>query len=153
GFREKINRHAFDRALASGQDVRLLWNHNQDEPLARVSNKSLRLWTDDAGLHFDAVLPNTTRGRDLHELIRSGVVGECSFGFGLAKSDGDRWFNEVDPKTGQQTLCRELLDLRLQELSPVTFPAYSQGTQVDARAVETDASDEDEYYLYTPDYD
>jgi hypothetical protein len=48
----------------------------------------------------------------------------------------DNWF--IDDSQGG-ALCRELLEVRLLEVSPCTFPAYSQ-TSVSARAVAQAAS-------------
>jgi hypothetical protein len=64
-----------------------------------------------------AQLPNTTRGRDIAELLRTKVIDSMSFGFNVIK---DNWSS--DGKT------RTLESVRLFEVSIVSFPAYSATT-------------------------
>ena len=49
----------------------------------------MSLRTDDTGLYFEIDLPNTTKGNDIAELVRTGIVGGCSFGFTIADQDLD----------------------------------------------------------------
>jgi HK97 family phage prohead protease len=117
GFREYVAPGAFKRSLQSRNEIKLLWNHDTNEPLASVRGGSLQLQEDDKGLRVTAKLPNTTRGRDIAELIRSKVIDSMSFGFNVIK---DSW-----SKDGQ---TRTLESVRLHEVSIVTFPAYAATT-------------------------
>jgi HK97 family phage prohead protease len=93
-----------------------LWNHDSGEPLASVRGGTLKLVEDARGLKVEATLANTTRGRDVSELIRSKVIDSMSFGFSVIK---DAWSNDGNTRT--------LEAVRLFEESIVSSPAY-EGT-------------------------
>jgi HK97 family phage prohead protease len=111
-FTERIAPGAFQRSLKSRNEIKLLWNHDSGEPMASLRGGSLRLWEDAKGLAYEATLANTTRGRDVAELIRSGVIDAMSFGFNVIK---DTWDERGD---------RVLESVRIHEISVVAWPAY-----------------------------
>jgi HK97 family phage prohead protease len=113
-FIERIAPGAFKRSLQSRNEVKMLWNHDAGEPLASVRGGTLKLVEDERGLKVEATLANTTRGRDVAELIRSKTVDSMSFGFSVIK---DSWSGDV----------RTLQAVRLFEVSIVSSPAY-EGT-------------------------
>jgi HK97 family phage prohead protease len=117
GFREFVAPGAFKRSLQSRNEIKLLWNHDTNEPLASVRGGSLELVEDRYGLKVKAKLPNTTRGRDVAELLRSKVIDSMSFGFNVIK---DAW--------SENGSVRTLESVRLHEVSIVTYPAYSATT-------------------------
>jgi HK97 family phage prohead protease len=117
GFREFVAPGAFKRSLQARNEIKLLWNHDTNEPLASVRGGSLKLEEDNYGLKVTAKLPNTTRGRDVAELLRSKVIDSMSFGFNVIK---DSWSNNGSVRT--------LESVRLSEVSVVTFPAYAATT-------------------------
>jgi HK97 family phage prohead protease len=110
-FIERIAPGAFKRSLQSRNEVKMLWNHDAGEPLASVRGGTLKLTEDERGLKVEATLANTTRGRDVAELIRSKTVDSMSFGFSVIK---DSWSGDV----------RTLQAVRLFEVSIVSAPAY-----------------------------
>lgn len=126
GFVEVIRPGAFKRALAEGADVRALWNHDPNHVLGRTTAGTLRLVEDDYGLRFEADPPDTQWARDLLESIRRGDVTGTSFAF---RAREDRWGTQ----DGQP--LRELHDVDLFDVGPVTFPAY-RTTTVAVRARE-----------------
>lgn len=115
GFRESIAPGAFARSLKSRNNVRMLLNHNPEKVLASTRGKTLRLMEDGKGLLAEADLPPTTVGRDLSISMQRGDVDSMSFGFTVPRG-GDSWNED-----GSQ---RELREVRLIEVSVVTFPAY-----------------------------
>jgi HK97 family phage prohead protease len=117
GFREFVAPGAFKRSLQSRNEIKLLWNHDTNEPLASVRGGSLELVEDRYGLKVKAKLPNTTRGRDVAELLRSKVIDSMSFGFNVIK---DAWSDNGSVRT--------LESVRLHEVSIVTYPAYTATT-------------------------
>ena len=117
GFIEYVAPGAFKRSLQSRNEVKLLWNHDSGEPLASLRGGTMQLVEDERGLKVTASLPNTTRGRDVAELLRSKVISSMSFGFNVIK---DSWAS--DGKT------RTLESVRLFEVSIVSFPAYGATT-------------------------
>lgn len=129
-FIEIIRRGAFTRALAASQDVRCLWNHEAEAPLGRTASGTLTLREDETGLYFSCLLPDTSLGRDVVELVRRGDVNQASFAF---RAVTDRWSG-----SGSTGYVRELLDCDLFDVSAVTYPAYQQ-TSVAVRSVRVPA--------------
>ena len=117
GFIEYVAPGAFKRSLQSRNEIKLLWNHDSGEPLASLRGGTLRLIEDSVGLKVEAQLPNTTRGRDVAELLRTRVIDSMSFGFNVIK---DSWSSDGRTRT--------LESVRLSEVSVVSFPAYTATT-------------------------
>jgi HK97 family phage prohead protease len=127
-FREQIQRGAFEKTLRQRKrDIRLYVNHDSNMVLASRRSGTLRLEEDNYGLRVEADLPDTTAGRDIRELMRTGVVDKMSFGFQVDRR-GDKWNEDGTERT--------LTSVRLFEVSVVTgFPAYEQ-TQAAVRSLE-----------------
>lgn len=122
GFRELVAPGAFTKTLADGADVRALLNHDPNFVLGRTKAGTLSLREDEHGLWMTITPPETQWARDLMATMRRGDLDQSSFGFqtirdrwGTGKGDGD---NLIDERT--------LLEVRLFDVSPVTFPAYPQ---------------------------
>lgn len=130
GFRETIMPGAFTRSLRAGGDVKCLYNHDPNFVLGRTKNKTLSLEEDGVGLRFRCVLPNTQAARDLHTLIGRGDVDSCSFAFMPVSQS---WEDARDGN-GDMYASRKLMDVDLQDVSAVTYPAYPD-TQVSARSL------------------
>ena len=126
-FREVIRSGAFSRAIEERQDVRALWNHNPDTILGRTVADTLSLNEDERGLKITIDPPDTSAGRDMVESINRGDVTTMSFAFAART---ETWTEE----DGKLPL-RELVDVDLFDVSPVTYPAYS-GTSVGLRSAE-----------------
>jgi HK97 family phage prohead protease len=118
GFREIIRPGAFKKTIKEA-DVRALFNHDPNYVLGRTKSGTLELSEDDKGLAIDIDPPDTQFVRDLMTSIGRGDIDQMSFGFRTIK---DSW-NE--PKEGGE-ITRELLEVELFDISPVTFPAYPQ---------------------------
>jgi HK97 family phage prohead protease len=132
-FTEYIMPGAFKRSLKSRNEIKLFMNHNTDIVLGSTRAKTLKLSEDSRGLLAEAILPDTTAGRDLSVLMQRGDVSSMSFGFSVP-SKGDKWSNDG--------MSRELHQIRLHEVSIVTgFPAYEATTatvrSIDALATRT----------------
>lgn len=112
-FVESVRPGAFRSALASGKDVIATFNHNPDNLLGRTSSGTLRLAEDNVGLRFELELP--AFASDIRELVSRGDLNGASFSFAV-RAGGEKW---ADRST------RELTDLDLFELGPVSMPAYS----------------------------
>jgi HK97 family phage prohead protease len=144
-FREIIRPGAFARSLA-GRDVRALWNHDTAQPLGRTKNGTLQLAEDARGLKITITPPDTAWGRDALESIRRGDVDQMSFGFTALK---ENWTED-----GVGFPLRELLEVKLWEVSPVTFPAYPDTTvavrNMEAAGLGRQSAQEDEAALPEP---
>jgi HK97 family phage prohead protease len=132
GFREIIAEGAFDGRLED--DVRFLINHD-GLPLARTTNGTLRLSTDERGLKYEAKVANTSLGRDLIELMRNGTINQSSFAFVV---EDDSW--EVREGVNIRTINKVS---RLYDVSAVTYPAYEEAS-VALRSMEEWKKTEDE---------
>ena len=138
-WREVIRPGAFASALREGQDVACLWNHETEHLLGRTASGTCRLAEDATGLAVECDLPDTSLGRDLAILMARGDVSKMSFAF-IPRAKGEK-ITIVDE--GERIVEeRELLDLDLYDVSPVTSPAYlgtdcslrDEGARKDAEA-------------------
>lgn len=120
GFKERILPGAFSNAI-TGSDVRALFNHDPNYILGRTTSRTMTLTEDSTGLAFDILPPDNQTIRDLvlAPIIR-GDVSQCSFAFQTVKDD---W---REPKQRGGLMERDLIEVRLFDVSPVTFPAYLQ---------------------------
>lgn len=124
GFRESIVSGAFAATIAA-DDVRGLWNHDPNFVLGRNRAKTLELSEDSTGLLYRITPPDTQWARDLMVSISRGDVNQSSFGFQTIK---DEWQGSENGRT------RSLIEVKLFDVSPVTFPAYPQ-TAVGVRSL------------------
>ncbi|GEM_PF-217816 len=115
GFRERVKPGAFNRDMTPDSDVRALRDHEPSMILGRTKAGTLRLSTNNKGLLAEIDPPDTTVGRDTVESIKRGDLDGMSFSF-RAMRDG--WKVE----DGQN--IRELHDVKLGDVSVVTYPAY-----------------------------
>lgn len=116
GFTEIIERGAFDDVM--DDDVRALFNHDNNIILGRRASGTLSLSIDDIGLRYEIDPPDTQLIRDMVLTpINRGDVTQSSFGFYVGE---DTWEEDRDG-TVTRTIIKveELLDV-----SPVTFAAY-----------------------------
>jgi HK97 family phage prohead protease len=121
-FKETIAPGAFRKTLSETPDVRLLINH-EGLPLARTKNGTLTLTEDDRGLFMDAVIADTSEGRDLYKLVERGDVDQMSFAFRVIRQ---KWSEDRSTRTLTE------VSLADGDVSVVTYPAYPT-TSVEAR--------------------
>src|ERR1051326_6991614 len=133
GARERISAGCFRDSLADGDDVVALWNHNQDAPLGRVKNGTLKLTDDKDSLRFSVRLnPAVQSHRDTYELVKDGTIGDCSFAFSGVDDD---WTQEQDER-GNPYILRTVKSAKLHDVSLVLSPAYGDGaTTAQARSL------------------
>jgi HK97 family phage prohead protease len=113
-FKERIKKGAFKASLEK-DDIRALWNHDANYVLGRNRAGTLELTETAKGLKVRIHPPDTQWARDLTESIRRGDVTQMSFGFIVEK---ETW--SVEGKEDVRTLEQ----VKLFDVSPVTFPAY-----------------------------
>jgi len=121
-------------------DIRALLAHDSTRPLARQSAGTLKLASDHKGLRARIQVPDTSYGRDLLEIVRTGAAPGWSFAF---KALLDEW--EFDGTN--DVPIRTVLDARISEVSPgVVWPAYpaTEAVRTDARRGRTAAGARDE---------
>ena len=100
-------------------DLYLLWNHDFGEVMGRMKSETLQVERDSSGIKISAILPNTQRGRDTHELVRRGDIDGMSFRFSeVGGSDHNRIDYDAEPPH------RVLDNIEISEVSFVATPAY-----------------------------
>lgn len=115
GFRERIGRRAFTRTIQD-DDIRALINHDPNLVLGRNKAGTLALKVDTRGLRATVTLPDTQAARDLVVSIDRGDITGGSFAFQVRD---EKWGLGDDGEA-----LRTVNDLRLFDVSPVTYPAY-----------------------------
>ena len=116
-FREKIAAGAFSESIGQ-DDIRALWNHDSNIVLGRNTSGTLALREDEKGLWVEIDPPDTQSARDLMVSIERGDVSQMSFGFEVLTDEWERKEDEPD--------LRILKKVKLWDVSPVTFPFYTQ---------------------------
>jgi HK97 family phage prohead protease len=130
-FREVILPGAFTEALTSRKnDVVALWNHSNDAILGRLSSGTLKLSTDERGLHYEIDPPDTQLGRDLMTLIRRRDIVGSSFAFTV-----DPEHESYATDSNGETIRTISKVSGLYDVSVVAHAAYPQ-TSVSVRSYE-----------------
>lgn len=118
-FRERIAPGFFDSVL--GNDVRALFNHDDSRLLGRSKAGTLRLASDETGLHGEIEpIPETPTGAEVIENLRLRNLTGASFAFSLPAKEGDVWAKAADG-VWERTLIRAA---GLFDVSVVTNPFY-----------------------------
>ncbi|MBY7658910.1 phage major capsid protein [Lactiplantibacillus plantarum] len=125
-----------DSAALNGVDlsnVIMLDQHDYSKPLASCKAGTLKLDTDDKGLHFTATLDDSVSyANDAYANVKSGNVDSMSFRFDI-DDGGDEFTRDEDGKVTRT--IKQVKDLF--EVSTVTIPAYDDSNvQVDKRSYE-----------------
>ena len=122
-YDEEIAPGFFDEADKS--DVVALFNHDPNWVLGRTTSGTLSIRIDEEGLGYRFDAPNTNMGNDVLEMIRRGDIYQSSFAFTILK---ESWIEENGKKP------KRILEKgdAIYDVSPVTYPAYTQ-TSVVAR--------------------
>lgn len=137
-FVEKIQKGCFKRAIESASKIDLLFNHDVNNLLGSTKNNSLRLVEDEIGLRFECELVPTTLGRDVYEMVRSGLIDGMSFGFSNPTSN---WTMRSDG-----IYSREITNMELKEVSIVRNPAYLD-SEVGTRSDQPETNELDSFLV------
>jgi uncharacterized protein len=118
-FQEIIDPKAFDGVL-NPTDLDIIYNYNHDdcEIIASLFSKTLRLFTDEKGLGFEADVDlEVSYASDLYNNVKSGRIYGNSFAFTIAE---DSWKENSDG-----TWLRTILKVdELYDVSSVSRSAY-----------------------------
>lgn len=127
-FLESVKRGAFRKTIGESKDqMKVLYDHGQDP---QIGNKILgpiaKLREDETGPAYEVPLFDTSYNRDLRPGLEAGVYGS-SFRFSVEK---DAWDHsparsEYNPEGHPE---RTILEARVYEFGPVTFPANPKAT-------------------------
>ena len=112
-----IMKGAYKKTIAeNGERVKYLYQHDMNQPIGKMTE----LYEDDKGLVFVAEIAKTQLGKDVVELMKSGVITENSVGIMpmQKKNKGD---------------YREITEVKLYEISAVTLAANDQAKILDVK--------------------
>lgn len=119
-FREKINPNAFSEVM--DDDAFALFNHDRNLVLAR-NKTTLSLSVDKKGLRYEFEAPNNTAGNDLIESLKRGDIKQSSFSFVVKEVLWAKTTSNDKNIDEDRTIMKIE---RLIDISPVTFPAYTE---------------------------
>ena len=123
-FKERIKPGAFKKTIKDA-DIRALFNHDPNYVLGRNKSETLELSEDSKGLQFRVTPPDAQWANDLYVSVKRGDIDQASFGFEAVR---DEWDHNKEPAE------RDLIEVKLFDVSIVTYPAYPQ-TSVSARSL------------------
>jgi len=112
-----IMKGAYKKTIAeNGDRVKYLYQHDMNQPIGKMTE----LYEDDKGLVFVAEIAKTQLGKDVVELMKSGVITENSVGImPIQKTNKDGF--------------REINEVKLYEISAVTLAANDQAKILDVK--------------------
>lgn len=112
-----ITRGAYKKTIEeNGERVKYLYQHDMMQPIGKMRE----LYEDDKGLVFIAEIAKTQLGKDVVELMKSGVITENSVGIMPIQKQ-----NKGD--------YREITEVKLYEISAVTLAANDQAKILDVK--------------------
>ena len=124
---ERVAKGAFQRAIKE-DDVRGLFNHDDNLILGRNVAGTLRMEEDSHGLRYEIDLPETAQADAVLTAVKRGDITGCSFSFIATKETFSR-----EGKDADEIIVRTIDEVQLYDVGPVTYPAY-KGTEVQARS-------------------
>lgn len=113
---------AFKKTISErGDRIKVLWNHNSDEPIGKI----IEIREDKKGLFVRGKLTEgVNKADDVYKNLKAGVIDTLSFGFMPLQS-----------KKGDNGI-RQITEVKLYEVSPVTFEANPTAQITDVREEE-----------------
>lgn len=112
-----IMKGAYKKTIAeNGSRVKYLYQHNMMQPIGKMRE----MYEDDKGLVFVAEIAKTQLGKDVVELMKSGVLTENSVGIMPMQKE-----NKGD--------YREITEVKLYEISAVTLAANDEAKILDVK--------------------
>lgn len=131
-----IHKGAFQKTLRQrGHKVKILWQHDSHSPIGLP----VELKETDQGLEVIGKISDTAIGRDVLTLMRDGVVDALSIGF-----DPLKWEMEEKGKGANREMTRHVKEVKLYEISPVSFAADSKAKISEVNESEIPPVDDDD---------
>lgn len=125
-YGDMVIKGAFLESLAeygvNGEGIPLYWKHRMDDPFMLIG-KTIAAKEDDHGLWVDCSLLDTNNAKQVHALLKAGLVKQMSFAYDIIEG---AW---VDRKAEDGGSYYELRNLRIHEVSVVPVGA-NQDTEI-----------------------
>ncbi len=138
-WEEQVAPGAFTKTIKE-QDIRALFNHDPNIVLGRKSAGTLQLAEDEVGLLTEIEPPDNEWGRPVVDAIKRGDVTGMSISFRVVRQEWQ--FPDDDGRARGELPKRTILEAKLYDVGPVTFPAFEQ-TSIKARGGEPDGEEAD----------
>lgn len=118
-YNSTFKRGAFKKTISErGDRIKVLWNHNIDEPIGKI----IEIREDDKGLFVRGLLTKgVSKAEDVYKNLKAKVIDTLSFGF-----------NQLQGKPNKDGV-RDITEVKLYEISPVTFEANDTAVITDVR--------------------
>lgn len=127
-FLERIAPGAFRKTFQEGRNsMKVLFQHGHDPQIGDKPLGPIRdLEEDSVGARYEVDLLDTSYVRDLIPGLEAGLYG-ASFRFGVVREE---FVNDPEPSDHNPAGLpeRTILEARVPEFGPVTFPAYADAT-------------------------
>ena len=121
-----IVKGAFDKSLAGSRRVKMLWQHDPNQVIGVWDSISV----DEKGLKVEGhIIPEVARGAEALALLREKAIEGLSIGFKTAD------FEIVSEKALHRH--RRLKEIKLFEISIVTFPMNSEALVTDVKQLQS----------------
>jgi hypothetical protein len=115
--KDVIMKGAYKKTIAeNGNRVKYLYQHNMMQPIGKMKE----MYEDDKGLVFVAEIAKTQLGKDVVELMKSGVLTENSVGIMPIQKENKNGY-------------REISEVKLYEISAVTLAANEEAKILDVK--------------------
>lgn len=124
-YGDVVDKGAFKKTIKENRNrIKVLWNHDRYEPIG----KPVEMAEDDYGLLVKGKLTlGVQRAREVLALMKDGVINEMSIGYDTI---AEKWEGEKPNRV------RHLKELKLFDVSPVTYAANPTAVILDAKAAE-----------------
>lgn len=118
-----VERGAFTKSIVSGRKVKMLWQHDQSQPIGVWDE----ITEDERGLKVKGrVLKEVQKGAEAQALMKAGALDSMSIGYRTV---------EATEEAGGRV--RKLLEVDLFEISLVTFPMLPEALVTDVKSIKT----------------
>ena len=119
-----VERGAFAKSLGTGRKVKMLWQHDQAQPIGVFD----KVEEDERGLYVRGrLLKEVAKGREAMALLRAGAIDSMSIGYRV-----------VDAAPEGDGMVRRLKEIDLHEISLVTFPMLPDAKVTAVKSIETE---------------
>ena len=119
-----VERGAFTKSLGSGRKVKMLWQHDQSQPIGVWDE----IREDERGLYVKGrVLKEVQKGREAQALMKAGAMDSMSIGY--------RTIEAMQEGNGS---VRKLMEVDLFEVSLVTFPMLPEAMVTDVKSIKSE---------------
>ena len=123
-YNDVVVKGAFKKTLEDrGDHIKMLWQHDSKEVIGSYSS----MYEDDYGLKvYGQINMDVQRGREAYSLMKTGAIEAMSIGYTTIQEEYKDMEYEDEYGKSTHERVRVLKELKLYEISLVTFPANEE---------------------------